>query len=280
MTQVVSTTMHGSVREIRFVNEKSRNSMTAQMREQFESVLDLAIADTNTRVIYLTGSGRAFCAGGDLPTLKSTHDPWSTHRRFLAASSWLRKLVRMNKPLVVGVNGFAVGGGLGIALTGDIIIAADSARFRSGWFSLGVMPDIGAMYLLPRLVGMAQAKNLIYSNSEWTARQAFERGLVKAVVADEALDREGLAQAQALAEGPVEAMGLTRWIMGRSFETGFEEMAAFENLGQSLNFASEAFHEGIDAVTSSRTPDFTGASDREVWRRQLEQTAAGEKDES
>lgn len=280
MTQVVSTTMHGSVREIRFANESSRNSMTAQMREQFESAIDLAIEDTQTRVIYLTGSGRAFCAGGDLPTLKKTHDPWSTHRRFLAAASWLGKLMRMHKPLVVGVNGFAVGGGLGIALTGDIIIAAESARFRSGWFSLGVMPDIGAMYLLPRLVGMAQAKNLIYSNSEWNAQEAFERGLVKAVVPDDELDREAIAQAQQLADGPVEAMGLTRWIMGRSFESSFEDMAAFENLGQSLNFASAAFDEGINAVTASRTPDFKSASEREIWRSQLEQASGDEPDDN
>lgn len=266
MTQPVTTTMHGAVREIRFDNEKTRNSMTATMRDQFEAAIDLAIGDSDTRVIYLTGRGRAFCAGGDLPTLKRHHDPWTTHRRFLSSASWLGKLMRMHKPLVVGVNGYAVGGGLGIALTGDVIIAAQSAKFRAGWFRLGVMPDIGAMYMLPRLVGMAQAKNLIFSNGEWTAQQALELGLVKAVVDDQALDEVGLEHARALADGPVEAMGLTRWIMGRSFESSFEDMAAFENLGQSLNFSSEAFREGIDAVTTSRTADFPAASQRERWR--------------
>ena len=243
--------------------------MTQAMRDQLEAALDLAIADADTRVVYLTGSGRSFCAGGDLPTLRKTHDSWSTHHRFLATASWLGKLLRMPKPIVVGVNGFAVGGGLGIALTGDIIIAAESARFRAGWFRLGVMPDIGAMYLLPRLVGMAQAKNLIFSNSEWTAAQALELGIVKSVVADEALNEAGLEEAHRLAQGPVEAMGLTRWIMGRSFESTFEDMAAFENLGQSLNFASQAFEEGIDAISSKRSPDFVSASEREPWRRAL-----------
>ena len=267
--RAVTTKMHGAVREIRFANEQTRNSMTAKMRDELDETLDIALDDVNTRVIYLTGSGRAFCAGGDLPTLKKTHDPWSTHRRFRAASSWLTKLIRMPKPLVVGVNGYAVGGGLGVALTGDLIVAGSSARFRAGWFRLGVMPDIGAMYLLPRLVGMAQAKNLIFGNDEWTADEAKRRGLVAEVVSDDRLDDVALARAKALADGPVEAMGLTRWIMGRSFENGLEDMLAFENLGQSLNFASEAFHEGIDAVTSSRQPDFAAASLREPWQRAL-----------
>jgi len=268
-TQAVTTEMHGNVREIRFSNDETRNSMTQMMRDQLEAALDLAIEDAETRVVYLTGSGRSFCAGGDLPTLKKTHDSWSTHRRFLATASWLGKLLRMPKPIVVGVNGYAVGGGLGIALTGDIIIAAESARFRAGWFRLGVMPDIGAMYLLPRLVGMAQAKNLIFSNAEWSASRALELGVVKSVVADASLDEAGLEQAQMLSQGPVEAMGLTRWIMGRSFESSFDDMSAFENLGQSLNFASEAFEEGIDAITASRTPDFVAASQREPWRNAL-----------
>src|SRR3954469_714025 len=116
----VKVTREGAVQIVRFVNDKSRNSMTAEMRSQLRDAMSAAAQDPDIRAVYMTGQGAAFCAGGDLHMLKKECDPWSVHRRFRALGSWFLSLLRFEKPVVVGVNGYAVGGGMGIALAGDV----------------------------------------------------------------------------------------------------------------------------------------------------------------
>src|SRR6218665_3633040 len=112
--------------------------------------------------------------------------------------------------VVVGVRGHAVGGGMGFARTGDVVIAGTSAQFMSGIFRLGTIPDIGVMYQLPRLIGMARAKNFLFGGATMRAKEALEPGLVARVVPDEQLDAAGLQEAARLAAGPAEVMGLAK----------------------------------------------------------------------
>jgi 2-(1,2-epoxy-1,2-dihydrophenyl)acetyl-CoA isomerase len=132
---------------------------------------------------------------------------------------------------VVGVRGPAVGGGMGLALTGDVVIAAESAKFVAGFFRVGTIPDVGVMYCLPRLIGMARAKNFIFSGGTILPQEALDLGLVARVVPDDQLEAAGLAEAKRLAEGPSEVMGLAKNLMARSFETSLQDMFAFEGLG-------------------------------------------------
>jgi len=261
----VKVTRDGPVTIVRLANDENRNSLTQDMRNSIAATFHELETDVDCRAVYLTGSGQAFCAGGDLPMLKNEIDPWSTHVRFNRTAQWLTALIRFRKPVVVGVNGYAVGGGFGLSLIGDTIIAAESAQMMSGFFRLGVIPDIGVMYNLPRLIGLARARAFIFENKTWSGKEAVENGVASAVVPDDRLDEECLKRARAFANGPVETMGLAKWLMGRTFESSLDDMMAFENLGQSLAFTSQAFQAGLDGLMNKRKPDFPVASEREIF---------------
>ncbi len=172
------------------------------------------------RSVFLTGDGPTFCSGGDFKMLQTACDPWPVHRRFRNLSRWLVPLITLDKPVVVGVRGHAVGGGMGLALTGDVVIAGESAKFMSGFFRLGTVPDIGTMYHLPRLIGMARAKNFLFSGATMSAKEALELGLVAKVVAGRPRSmRPAWPRPRALPKGPAEVMGLAKTLMARSFET-------------------------------------------------------------
>lgn len=258
----VLVTREDAVLIVTFVNEKGRNSMTAELRSQLCEAMRVAAQDQSVRVVYITGKGPAFCAGGDLHMLKNHCDPWSVHRRFRDLGAWFLPFLQFEKPIIVGVNGYAVGGGLGLALAGDVIIAAESAKFVAGFFRVGVIPDAGVMYMLPRLIGLARAKRFLFCNETLTAREAFDTGLVARVVPDDQLDNECLKQARQFAEGPARVMGLSRMLMARTFETGLNEMFLIEGLGQALAQSSNEFHEGLSSMLERRPVDFMNADER------------------
>ena len=258
--KLVKTSRVDSVLVIRLDSPENRNSLTLELRKQLGDAVEEAEQDTAIRSVYLTGEGPTFCSGGDLGSLKTSCDPWTVHRRFRGLSRWLFPLITLDKPVVVGVNGHAVGGGMGLALTGDVLIAGESAKLMSGFFRIGAIPDIGIMYHLPRLIGMAQAKNFLFSGGTFTASQAEKLGLVSRVVPDKELFDVGLAEAQRLAQGPAEVMGLAKILMARSFETSLTDMFAFEGFGQAMAMSNPEFTEGLNAAIERRSADFVNAS--------------------
>lgn len=259
-SKLVTTTMDGGVMVIRLSAQETRNSLTPELREALGVAVEQAERERAVRAVFLTGEGPTFCSGGDLRMLQTACDPWPVHRRFRSLSRWLVPLITLDKPVVVGVNGHAVGGGMGLALTGDLIVAGESAKFMAGFFRLGAVPDIGMMYHLPRLVGMARAKNFLFSNGTLSAAQAAEWGLVSKVVPDAQLFEAGLAEARRLADGPAEVMGLAKVLMARSFETSLSDMFAFEGFGQALAMSNPEFREGLSAALEKRPADFAGVS--------------------
>ena len=256
----VEVTRDDAVLVIRFINEKSRNSMTAELRSQLRDAMTEASQDDEIRALYITGQGSAFCAGGDLHMLKNECDPWSVHRRFRILGRWFLSMLQFEKPVVVGVNGYAVGGGMGLALAGDLIYAAEDAQFISGFFRLGVVPDVGTMYTLPRLIGMARTKRFLFGDEPMTAREAYDCGLVAKVVPRAELDDACLAKARQLAAGPSEVIGLSKSLLARTFETGMNEMFLLESFGQGLAMSSGEFEEGLSAMLEKRPAKFTEAS--------------------
>jgi 2-(1,2-epoxy-1,2-dihydrophenyl)acetyl-CoA isomerase len=257
---LIETEMDGPVMIIRLADPKTRNSLTTELRSQLGDAVMVAQRDARVRAVLLTGKGPTFCAGGNLDNIKADSAPWAVHRRFRNLSHWLFPLIWLDRPVVVAVNGHAVGGGMGLALTGDLLVAGESAKLMAGFFRLGVVPDIGLMYNLPRLIGMARAKNFLFGNGTMTAREAEALGLVARVVPDDELQPTAMQEAQRLAAGPVDAMGLAKQIMARSFETSMLDMFAYEGLGQALAMASPEFNEGLGALMERRTPDFPGAA--------------------
>lgn len=261
--QVVKIERDGQVLVIRLNSPENRNSLTAELREQLGEAVAQAESDRAIRSVFLTGEGPIFCSGGDLRMLKTACDPWPVHRRFRGLSRWLTPLITLDKPVVVGVRGQAVGGGMGLALTGDVVIAGESAKFVSGFFRLGVVPDIGTMYHLPRLIGMARAKSFLFGGGTMSAQEAHSLGIVAKVVADDQVDAACMEEAMRLANGPSDVMGLAKTLMARSFETSLQDMFAFEGLGQALAMSSPEFREGLDAALEGRRAEFAAARARE-----------------
>jgi 2-(1,2-epoxy-1,2-dihydrophenyl)acetyl-CoA isomerase len=258
--QLVKTAREGSVLVVRLDSPENRNSLTMELRRQLGAAVEEAENEHSIRAVFLTGEGPTFCSGGDFNMLKTKCDPWPVHRRFRNFSRWLTPLMTLEKPVVVGVRGQAVGGGMGLALTGDVLIAGESAKFMSGFFRLGTVPDIGMMYNLPRLIGMARAKKFLFSGATMSPQEALELGLVAQVVPDEQVEAAGLAEAARLAAGPAEVMGLAKALMARSFETSLNDMFTFEGLGQALAMSNPEFREGLAAAMEKRRPDFQGVA--------------------
>jgi len=255
----LETERDGSVLIIRLANEAARNSLTRELRFSLREVTRAIQDDQTIRAVYLTGKGQTFCAGGDLRMLKQASEPWPAHRRFKHANTLFVPLMSLDRPVVCGVRGAAVGGGMGLALMADTVIAGESAQFAAGFFRLGLVPDCLTLFALPRLVGLAKARSFFFSNSTWDAQQAVEHGVASKVVPDADVDDQGIALAHQYASGPAEIMGLAKTIMLKSFESSLSEMMDYEDLAQSLAQSSLEFQEGLSALTEKRKPEFLRA---------------------
>lgn len=258
--ELVTMAMHDSVLLVRLCSPENRNSLTPELRAQLGVAVERAETDRAVRTVLLTAEGPTFCSGGDFRMLQRDCDPWPVYRRFRGLSRWLVPLITLNKPVVIGVRGHAIGGGLGLALTGDLLVAGEGTKFMGGSFRLGAIPDIAMMYHLPRLIGLARAKNFLFGGATMTAREALECGLVAKVVPDDEIEAAGLVEAVRLANGPAEVMGMAKTLMARSFETSLADMIAFEGLGQALAMSNPEFREGLAAAIDGRRADFVAAA--------------------
>jgi len=256
----LETERHGAVLIVRLANERSRNTLTREMRFSLREVIREVEDDSSIRAIYLTGKGPSFCAGGDLNMLTKASEPWAVHRRFRHADKLFPPLLTLNRPVVCGVRGHAVGGGLGLALLSDLIVAGESAQFMAGFFRLGVVPDCLTLFTLPRLIGLARTRNFLLTNGSWSATEAANLGIAAKVVPDDQVDAEGLALAQSLAHAPSHVMGLAKQLLLKSFESSLDDMMLYEDLGQSLAMSSAEFKEGLAALIEKRKPDYLSAS--------------------
>jgi 2-(1,2-epoxy-1,2-dihydrophenyl)acetyl-CoA isomerase len=256
----VETERQGPVLIIRLANQSARNAFSRDMRFSLRDITREVQDDHSIRTLYLTAKGPTFCAGGDLQMLSLASEPWAVHRRFSHATGIFPSFLALDRPTVCGVRGQAIGGGLGLALLSDLIVAGDSAKFTAGFFRLGVVPDCLTLFTLPRLVGLAKARNFIYNNGTWDASTAVELGIAVKSVPDAEVDAEGLALAHSLASGPAEVMGIAKQLLLKSFESSMAEMWDGERLNQVLAMSSAEFHEGLEALKAKRDPDFIAAS--------------------
>lgn len=256
----LETERDGDVLIVRLANTAGRNALSRDMRYSLREVTREIQDDYSIRAVYLTGKGNSFCAGGDLGMLTKASDPWPVHRRFSHAASMFLPLLSLDRPVVCGVRGHAMGGGLGLALMSDLVIVGESAKFGAGFFRLGVVPDCLSMFNLPRMVGLARARNFLFTDATWSAADAVELGIALKCVPDDDVDGEGLALAHQLARGPADVMGLAKQLLLRSFESSMEEMMRSEGLGQVLAMSSPEFREGLSALIEKRPADYAGAA--------------------
>lgn len=237
------------------------NSFTQQMHEELAQVLDAADGDPTVRAIWLTGAGRGFCAGQDLNDRAVAPGAEPSDLGETVARYWaplVRRLSTRDKPVVCAVNGVAAGAGANVALACDIVFAARSAKFIQSFANIGLIPDTGGTFALPRMLGQARALGLALTAEPLTAERAAEWGMIWKCVDDDALEAESLALAKRLAAGPTRGLAATKHALRASFQLGLDDALASEQaLMRELGF-SDDYREGVSAFMEKRKPDFTG----------------------
>lgn len=215
-------------------------------------------ADPAIRCVVLTAKGRLFCAGGDLGDFATAGANIGAYLAELAGTLHMAvaRLMRMRKPLLVLVNGPAAGAGLSLALMGDMVIAGRAANFSTAYGGVGLSPDGGASWMLPRLVGMRLAQEMIIANRRLSAEEAEAHGLITAVVDDAELVAEGQKRAARLNASAVGAIGAARALLLESIGGGFEAHLDLELRSIAERGTSAECREGVAAFLEKRKPDF------------------------
>lgn len=261
MSDTILIHRHTHWREITLNRPERLNSFTEEMHLALRAALDDA-RDTGARAVLLTGSGRGFCAGQDLndraPRMQDAPpDLGQTVREFYAP---LVKQIRdLPCPVICAVNGVAAGAGANLALACDIVLAAENARFIQSFAKLGLIPDTGGSWHLPRLLGEARAKALAFTAAPLSAADAVEWGLIWQVVEDAALMTEARAMTERLAAGPSLGFALTKRAIHAAHSNSLDAQLELEAVLMKQCGESADYREGVAAFIAKRPADFKGA---------------------
>jgi len=234
------------------------NAMNADLLAQLGAAFAAAKHDDAVRAVLLTGAGRGFCAGADLTTnsMRTGSDVQEMMRgRYHPIILMMRQFP---KPIVGAINGTAAGGGMSLALACDIVLAAESATFLQAFTKIGLVPDCGSTWFLPRMVGDVRARALIMMADKITARDALQYGLVWKVIADDALLSEARACAARLATMPTRAYDLVKQALAASSSNGLAEQLELEARLQGQAVRTDDHREGVNAFLEKRPPVFKG----------------------
>ena len=248
-----------TVATIAFNRPASLNAFNDQMMVETQHALQACGEDSSVRCVVLTGRGRAFSAGQDLKDLRSKGQSFSIgdHVR-QGYNELVQEIVTMEKPVIGAINGVAAGAGCGIALATDIRIAAHTATFNLAFIRIGLVPDSGLTWFLPRLVGTARAFELAVTGATIGAEKALNWGLVNQVAPADQMPEIVAAWAQSLAGGPTLAIGLTKRALHQAATSDLAQALANEADLQAIAGLSNDFAEGLTAFLEKRDPDFRG----------------------
>jgi 2-(1,2-epoxy-1,2-dihydrophenyl)acetyl-CoA isomerase len=239
-------------------NPEKRNPLTEETKDELISALDEIERSDEVRALIITGRGPAFCAGGDIKKIGTEMTPEETASVMKKSQQLLWKLLNLEKPVIASVNGDAFGMGCNLALATDFAIASDKARFSQAFIKLGLIPDFGAMYFLPRLIGLWKSKELAYLGGAITAVEAVRIGLIYRVVPHDELDKESLTLANRLARMPTKAIGRAKKVLNRAFDMTLPDVLDEEVAAQTYLSQTEDHREGIRAFMEKRQPEFQG----------------------
>ena len=254
--------LDGGVLAVRFDRPDRRNALTDDMVLGLIDIVDAASSDESVRVIHITGTGEHFCSGFDLslrggggekPRAGATQRQMRWHINRLVPT-----MQQCQTPIVASVKGWAIGLGMNIALASDFVVAADDARFWAPFVDAAFTPDSGGSWLIPRLVGIARAKEMILLGRKVSGKDASDWGLVHSAVPKSELDEAAAALLAELADRPTVALGLAKQLIHGAPTSELEPHLAQEGLALELSSRSEDFHENSRARRESRGPDFTG----------------------
>ena len=261
----------GAVRRITLDRVDKRNAMTIPMFDAVTDAVDGAVADDAIRVVVIRGAGEHFCSGAEIGTAAPRDTgagadarperPRTGHlQRNLRASPhrMVRALFEAEIPVVTGVQGYAAGIGMALALAGDHVVATRSANFWMPFVERGFTPDSGSTFLLPRLVGIMRAKEMLLRGRQVDGPTAAAWGMVSEVVDDDALDDAVERVAEEFASAPTVSVGLAKQLVHRNLTADLTEALEREALTEELAVRSDDFKEGMRAFRERRPPDYSG----------------------
>ena len=234
------------------------NSFNREMALQLQDALDEAEANENVRAIVLTGIGKAFCAGQDLAEAIDPNGPGIAKIVDEHYNPIILRIRKIEKPIIAAVNGVAAGAGANIALACDIVTATNSASFIQAFSKIGLIPDSGGTFFLPRLVGFQRSTALMMTGDKVMATEAQQMGMIYKVFADETFMTDALAFANTLANMPTKAMGLTKRLLNESLFNTHDKQLAREGIIQVDAASTADYAEGVNAFLEKRKPEFKG----------------------
>ncbi|MFB6189554.1 MAG: enoyl-CoA hydratase/isomerase family protein [Halapricum sp.] len=255
----LDVTVSGGVCHVTMDTDAPFNAFTPTMVEELLEVAIRCNDEWPVRAIAITGSADGFCAGADLRVFQREADNPTQLRRVAGVlHEALRELHAVGVPIVTGVNGVAAGAGFGIALHGDVVLVAEDARLEFAYQRVGLAADAGTTYLLPRLVGLRKALEIVLLDEPIAPKEAVDLGLATAVVPTAALQDRLDELAHDLAEGPTAAFADTRALLYRSFDNSLPAQLADEEEAMARAVATDDFERGLAAFFEKGDPDFQG----------------------
>ncbi|MFJ5383368.1 enoyl-CoA hydratase/isomerase family protein [Cupriavidus sp. CER94] len=234
---------------------QNKNALNGPMRDALRDAVQQIRADRTVRAVVLRGAGTDFCSGGDIRAMNVTAAD-AGRNRMDDLHGWIALLVDLDRPVVAAVDGVAYGAGFSLALLADFIVATPRARFCMPFMKVGLVPDCGALYTLPRVVGMARARDLVFSAREVGAEEARQMGAVFEIVEQDQLHARAAQLARGLAGASPTAFALTKRALNLSNGADVRTMLELESLGQGIAFTTDYHHEAVRRFKEKEPPLF------------------------
>ncbi|MGY8527523.1 enoyl-CoA hydratase/isomerase family protein [Paracidovorax citrulli] len=232
---------------------RQKNALDTAMRDALRDAVQRIRADRTVLAVILRGAGDDFCSGGDIRSMNVT-EAEAGRNRMDDLHGWIALLADLDRPVVAAVDGVAYGAGFSLALLADFIVASPRARFCMPFIKVGLVPDCGALYTLPRIVGMARARELVFSAREVCAQEAREIGVVAEIVPPEQLHERARALASGLASASPVAFAMTKRALNQSLGSDVRAMLELESLGQGIAFTTAYHREAVRRFKEKEPP--------------------------
>ena len=232
------------------------NALSPDLKEDFQTMVDFVDGNADIKALILTGEGRAFCAGGDVKgmTNRLADGPGASRQGILEVHGWLQRLHNIDCAVIAAVDGLAFGGGFSLALVADFVFASPKAKFCSVFSRIGLMPDMALAYTLPRVVGAAMAKDLMFTGRSISAREAKELGIVHSIIEEGEVLTAAQDYAARIAIGPKTAVALSKRLVNKTFQSNYNDIADAEADGQTLLFTSDFAQEAVRRFVEKEPP--------------------------
>ncbi len=254
----IQTEITGQVLKLTLNRPDKFNSFNREMSLALQACLDKAAADKNIRAVLLTGVGKAFCAGQDLTEAMDPGGPGIERIVNEHYNPIIQKIREVEKPVVCAVNGVAAGAGANIALACDVVLAGVSASFIQAFSKIGLIPDSGGTFFLPRLIGFGRASALMMLGDKVSAADALQMGMIFRICEDAQLLEEAMKLANTLSNLPTKGIGLTKQLLNQSMANTLEQQLSAEGKAQVIAAGTSDYSEGVNAFLEKRKAIFVG----------------------